>query len=56
MNLSAPTNLVFIISVIIALIGVLAALGVVSFIPIASVWIVTIAFVLLAIACMTKGL
>lgn len=56
MDLSPPTNLAFIISVIIALIGVLAALGVVTFIPLASVWIVTIAFVLLALACLLKGL
>jgi hypothetical protein len=56
MNPSAPTQLVFIISIIIALIGVLAALNVVTFIPVASVWIVTVAFVLLAAACLIRGL
>lgn len=55
MNLSPPTQIVFIISVLIALLGVLAAFGVVTFIPLASVWIVTIAFVVLAIACLIKG-
>ena len=55
MNPSAPTQLVFIISLVIALIGVLAALNVVTFIPIASVWIVTIAFVLLAGACLIRN-
>lgn len=55
MNLSPPTQVIYIISVIIALIGVLAAAGVVSFIPIASVWIVTIAFVILAVACLIRG-
>lgn len=55
MNLSPPTQIVFIISVLIALLGVLAALGVVTFIPLASVWIVTIAFVVLAVACLIKG-
>ncbi len=56
MNPSAPTQLVFIISIVIALIGVLEALNVVTFIPIASVWIVTVAFVLLAAACLIRGL
>ncbi len=51
-----PPSLVFIISIIIALIGVLAALNVVTFIPVASVWIVTVAFVLLAAACLIRGL
>lgn len=55
MNLSAPTQLVFIISLVIAIIGVLAALGVVAFIPMASVWIVTIAYVVLAVGCLLKG-
>ena len=55
MNLSPPTQIVYIVSLIIALIGVLAALGVVSFIPLASVWIVTIAFIILAVACLIKG-
>jgi hypothetical protein len=55
MHLSAPTQIVFLISVVIALLGVLTALGVIAFIPIASVWIVTIAFVILAVACMIKG-
>ncbi|QKD03407.1 hypothetical protein [Mesorhizobium loti] len=55
MNLSAPTQIVFIIAVVIAIIGVLAALGIVAFIPLASVWIVTIAFVVLAIGCLMRG-
>ena len=56
MDLSPPTQVVFIISVIIAILGVLAALGTVTFIPLASVWIVTAAFVLLALGCLLKGL
>ena len=55
MNLSAPTQILFIISVVIAIIGVLAALGVLAFIPLASVWIVTIAFVVLAVGCLMRG-
>ena len=54
-NLSAPTNIVFIIAVIIAIVAALAALGVVSFIPIASVWIMAAAFVVLMIGCLFKG-
>jgi len=55
MKPSAPTQLVFIISIVIALIGVLTALNVVTFIPVASVWIVTVAFVVLAAACLIRG-
>jgi uncharacterized membrane protein len=55
MNLSAPTQIVFIISVVVAIIGVLAALGVLAFIPLASVWIVLIAFIVLAGGCLMRG-
>jgi 4-amino-4-deoxy-L-arabinose transferase-like glycosyltransferase len=55
MNLSAPTQIVFIISVLVAIVGVLMALGVLAMIPIASVWVVTLAFVILAVACLMKG-
>ncbi|MER8749149.1 hypothetical protein NKH57_07665 [Mesorhizobium sp. M1050] len=55
MNLSAPTQIVFIISVVIAIIGVLAALGILAFIPLASVWIVLIAFIVLAGGCLMRG-
>jgi hypothetical protein len=55
MNLSAPTQLLFIVSCVIALIGVLMALNVITFIPIAAVWVVTIAFIILAVACLIRG-
>ena len=55
MKLSAPTNLVFIIAVVIAIVAALAALGVMSFIPLASVWIMAVAFVVLAVGCLLKG-
>lgn len=55
MNLSAPTQILFIVSLVIALIGVLAALNIVAFIPLAAVWIVTIAFVVLAVGCLLRG-
>lgn len=56
MNLSAPTTVVFIISVVIAILGVLAALGTLAGIPLASVWIMTIAYVVLAAGCLMRGL
>lgn len=55
MNLSAPTNLIFFLSVIVAVIGGLSALGVIAFIPVASVWIMAIAYAILAIGCLFKG-
>ncbi|MBN9233793.1 MULTISPECIES: hypothetical protein [Phyllobacteriaceae] len=55
MNLSAPTQIVFIISVVIAIIGLLAALGVLSFIPLAAVWIMLIAYIVLAVGCLLRG-
>lgn len=55
MNLSAPTQIVFIISLVIAVIGLLAALGVVAFIPLASVWIMLIAYIVLAAGCLMRG-
>ncbi len=55
MNLSAPTMVVFLISLVIVIIGALAALGVISGIPVASVWIVAIGYAVLAIGTMIKG-
>jgi hypothetical protein len=55
LKLSAPTTVMFVIAVVIAIIAALAALGVVSILPIASVWIMGIAFVVLAVACLFKG-
>jgi hypothetical protein len=55
MNLGAPTQLFFILSLIIAIIGVLAALSVVNFVPLAAVWIVAIAYAILAIGCLIRG-
>lgn len=56
MSLNAPTQLVFIISVVIALIGLLMGLGVLPFISfISAFWVMTIAFVVLAAACIFKG-
>jgi hypothetical protein len=55
MNLSAPTQIVFIISLVIAILGLLAAFGVLAFIPIPAVWIALIAYIVLAGGCLMRG-
>ncbi|WP_162913939.1 hypothetical protein [Taklimakanibacter lacteus] len=55
MDLSAPKTVTFVIAVIIAVLAVLAALNALTFIPIASVWLMTIAFIVLAAGCLLKG-
>lgn len=55
MNLSAPTMIVFIISLVIAALGLLAALGIFSIIPVASVWIMTVAYAVLLAGVLLKG-
>ncbi len=55
MKLSAPTTVVFVISLVVAVVAALQALGTLSFIPIASVWLMAVAFVVLAAGCLFKG-
>ncbi len=55
MKLNAPTTLFFVISLVVAILGVLAALGMLTVIPIASVWIVAIGYAILAVGCLYKG-
>jgi len=55
MKFSAPSVLIFVISLVIAVIGVLTALGSIAFIPLASVWIMAIAYAVLAAGCLFKG-
>lgn len=55
MNLSAPTMIVFVISLVIAVLGLLAGLGIFSIIPISSFWIMTIAYVVLLAGNLLKG-
>ena len=55
MNLSAPTQIVFIIALIVAIIALLMFFGVITFIPISAFWVMTIAYVVLAGACLIKG-
>jgi hypothetical protein len=55
MKLSAPTTVVFVIALVVAIIAALQALGTISIIPIASVWLMAVAYVVLAVGCLIKG-
>lgn len=55
MNLSAPTMIVFVISLVIAVLGLLAGLGIFSIIPISSFWLMTIAYAVLLAGNLLKG-
>ena len=55
MNLSAPTMVVFLISLAIAILGLLSGLGVFSIIPVSAFWLMTIGYGILAAACLLKG-
>lgn len=55
MRLSAPTFVVFVITVIIAIVAALTALNLIPNISVPSVWIMAVAYVVLALACILKG-
>ena len=55
MNLSAPKQIVFIITVIIAVIALLMAFGIFSLGALSAFWVMTIAYVILAVACLIRG-
>ncbi len=55
MNLSKPTNLVFIIAVIVALLGIIAQLVTIPVLSGFAFWLVVIAFILLAAGNLFEG-
>ena len=55
MNLSAPSQMVFIIAVVIAIIAVLGVLVVIPFVTAYAFWILLLAFIVLAGGCLMKG-
>lgn len=55
MSLSAPKQIVFLISLIIVVVGILAGLAIIPGLPISALWIVTIGYIVLAIGCLLKG-
>ena len=56
MELSAPTIIVFVISVVIAAIGLAAGLGLLAALPVSAFWIMAVAYAVLAVGCLFKGL
>ncbi len=55
MNLSAPTQIVFLISLVIAVVGILAGLAIIPALPISAFWIVVVGYLVLAGGCLFKG-
>lgn len=55
MKLSAPTVPVFLISLIIVIVGLIATLGVIPPLPFASVWIILAGYIVLAAGSLLKG-
>jgi hypothetical protein len=55
MRFSAPTGLVFFVALAVAVVAALEAMGTISFVPLASVWIMAIAYAVLAVGCIIKG-
>ena len=56
MNLSAPTNVVFIVSVVIALLALLIVLNVIPFAAVPAFWILAIAYIVLVAGNLLKGI
>lgn len=56
MKLSAPTQVFFLIALALAVIGLLGALGVVAAVAGQSFWFMTAGYVVLALACLLKGM
>jgi hypothetical protein len=56
MNLSAPTMMVFIISAVIAVLGVLAGFGILTILPIPAFSLMSIGYIVLAAGCLFKGI
>ena len=54
MKLSAPTNLVFIIAVVLFVLALLAEFGLISALAVALPWLWIVAFVLLALGVVLK--
>lgn len=55
-KLSAPTVVTFLISLVLTIIGTLAALGFVTGLPIAAIWVVVAGYALLAVGVVFRGI
>ncbi|MCB0217321.1 MAG: hypothetical protein H6648_07840 [Caldilineae bacterium] len=56
MNISAPTQMVFIVSVVLALLGILGVFNVVAALAGYATWLLILGWVVLAVGCLVKGL
>ncbi|MBR2260114.1 MAG: hypothetical protein IJ916_00235 [Paludibacteraceae bacterium] len=57
MKLTAPTNVIFIISLILGILGLLGRLAVIGgFVAANAFWFVFVGLILLALGCLLKGL
>lgn len=56
MKLSAPTQVVWVIAVVLGMLGILAYLGIVPPLAAYAFWLVAIGFILLALATLLKGM
>lgn len=52
----APSQALFLVSLVFAVIGVLDAVTTIFVLPIAPLWMVTIGYAILAIGCVARGL
>lgn len=55
MKLSAPRFAVFLVSLIIAAVGLLAVIGNVTIVPVPAFWLMAIAYAVLAVGCLIRG-
>ena len=55
MTLSAPTQMLFIIAVVIAIIAIIGVFVAIPFVSAYALWILVLAFVILAGACLMRG-
>ena len=55
MNLSAPSQVIFLISLVLAILAVVGALVVIPYVTAYAFWIAIIAYVVLAAGCLMKG-
>jgi hypothetical protein len=56
MNLSAPTQAVFLISLILAVLAVIGVLTPIPYITPYAFWLAIVGYIVLAVGCLAKGL
>lgn len=56
MKLTPPKQVTYWVSVVVAVLGFLAQFGVLTFLPISGFWLLAIAFIVLALSLLIKGI